>query len=131
MGPNLVHCYCVIDLDTLVGVLRTRSDMWYSLASALRVPQEQLKVIEGYCHSDFDSLVEVCDAWLNMMKDKNISPAWEDVISALHETGEKELTEEIESGASFESKNCNWRWCRSPLVQYFLEVSLLQCVLIT
>ena len=84
--------------------------MWHSLAVALRVPQEQLEGIEGHCQSDFDSLVEICDAWLNMLKDENTSPTWQAVISALHEAGAKEYAEELNKGEAqfFELVIIHW-----------------------
>ncbi len=49
-------------------------------------------MISSHCQSDFDSLVEVCDAWLNKMKEEKMLQA---VISALEEVDAKDLAEEL------------------------------------
>ncbi len=74
-----------------MGVLRKRSDLWCDLASAVRIPKEQLEVISSHCQSDLDSLVEVCDVWL---KD-GTTLTWQEVISVLDEIDAKELAEEL------------------------------------
>ena len=85
----------LIDLDCLVTALRKRNDLWHDLASALNIAKDQLDMISSQCQSDFDALVEVCDAWLKMLSAENTLPTWQAVIVALEEIGAKELAEEL------------------------------------
>lgn len=85
----------LIDLDRLVGALRKRADLWCDLSSTLKISKDQLDMISSHCQSDFDSLVEVCDAWLKMLSAENTLPTWQAVITALDEVGAKELAEEL------------------------------------
>ena len=116
------HCYCFTDLDSLVIALRRRSDLWRSLASALRVPKEQVEVIGSHCQSDFDSLVEVCDTWLNRLKDENTPPTWQVIVSALDEAGATELSEELKKDGddSTESKKAK---CTIATIQGGINVA--------
>ncbi len=103
-GVRISEGLLYIDLDKLVGVLQKRSDLWRDLASAMKIPEEQIEVIRGHSQSDLDSLAEVCDAWL---KDESMLPTWQAVISALEEVGAKELAEELKSGEDTPAKSEN------------------------
>lgn len=78
-----------------MGFLRKKCEIWRPLSSALKIPQEKLDVISNHCQSDFDSMIEVCDVWLAVLRERNIAPTWLMLLAALEETGAHELVAEL------------------------------------
>ena len=83
------------DLDKVVAFLRKKCGIWRPLSAALKVPRETLEDIAGHCKNDFDSLVEVCDAWLVRLREKENAPSWQELLSALEEIDAQELATEL------------------------------------
>ena len=81
-----------LDLDKLLGILRQQCDIWRALASALDIPQERVALISSHCQSDYDSMVEVCDAWL---RGERTALSWKKVMEALGKIGAHQLAAEI------------------------------------
>ena len=84
-----------IDLDKLVSIVRKRSDLWQSLGKSLKVPEEKLELIGNHCQTDFDSMVELCDTWINQLRDENVIPSWLTIHAALEEIGDHQLAAEV------------------------------------
>ena len=80
-----------------MSALRKRSDLWRSLGHALKIPIDRIHLIGSHCQNEFDSLVEVCDAWLNKLTEENSSPTWQVVLSALEDVGAMDLVNELKS----------------------------------
>lgn len=78
-----------------MSILRKRSDLWRSLGKALSVPEEKLELIGSHCQTDFDSMVEMCDIWINQLRDEHVAPSWLTVHAALEEIGDHQLAAEV------------------------------------
>lgn len=79
-----------------MSFLREKCDIWHSLGGALKVPQDKLHVISAHWKTDLDSMVEVCDAWLAQLREENLTPSWQILLSAVDEINAHELVAELE-----------------------------------
>ena len=78
-----------------MSIVRKRSDLWQSLGKALKVPEEKLELIGNHCQTDFDSMVELCDTWMNQLRDEDVIPSWLTIHAALEEIGDHQLAAEV------------------------------------
>ena len=114
---NLVKLHTV-DLDKLVGFLRKQCDLWRSLGRALKLPEEEVEGFGSHCSSDFDCLVEVCDAWLKHQRDEDAVPSWLTIVTALEQINAQHLAEEIRKAVYSKCKvhaPIEWSLCQQYL----------------
>lgn len=86
----------LLNLDSLLILIRDTASKWEQLANELSVPKNEIDNIKRTTGGgDYEALVEVCDWWIKWLYEKNSQATWRVISKALKRIGYPNLAKEV------------------------------------
>ena len=77
-------------------MLRRVESKWTEIAGAFNLPSDLIQQLQQQCsgsEADYQSLVEVCEAWIS--QDRESPPTWKDVAEVIKTIGCVDIAKEM------------------------------------